>query len=162
MIKEVTTERVMNTLPALPRGRAAEVQRVIDALLKAFNVKNHLTNHEVNKKLQCDYQASHVQWCVLLQRECSIECHESLLEIGKTLDAFKFRHQRLQYVTICKWVLSFLYCSVWQIKGFKIEVMFNQYYKDIVHFMNFESFSHLSNIRLGINCFQVVIWLKWL
>ncbi|XP_052102124.1 uncharacterized protein LOC127735799 [Mytilus californianus] len=46
-IKDLTCDQVMKSLPVLPKTKVKEVQSVIDAMLKAVNYKNSMTNHEI-------------------------------------------------------------------------------------------------------------------
>ncbi|KAJ8304587.1 hypothetical protein KUTeg_018170, partial [Tegillarca granosa] len=46
-IKDITTEKVMKNLPSLPRSKSGEVQKVIEALLKAVNYRHHMVTQEV-------------------------------------------------------------------------------------------------------------------
>ncbi|XP_076104870.1 uncharacterized protein LOC143073320 [Mytilus galloprovincialis] len=46
-IKDLTCDQVMKSLPVLPKTKVKEVQSVIDAMLKAVNYKNSMTNYEI-------------------------------------------------------------------------------------------------------------------
>ncbi|CAG2234348.1 unnamed protein product [Mytilus edulis] len=47
VIKDLTCDQVMKSLPVLPKTKVKEVQSVVDAMLKAVNYKNSMTNHEI-------------------------------------------------------------------------------------------------------------------
>ncbi|XP_061173048.1 uncharacterized protein LOC133182285 [Saccostrea echinata] len=68
-IKDVTTAHVMKSLPSLPKSKSADVQSVVEALIRTFNYKNQMTQHEVKSlreelkfhKSVYDLQLSYVQ-----------------------------------------------------------------------------------------------------
>lgn len=52
---EVTLEKVVSSLPALPRSKAGEVQKVLEALTKVTNHKLHLRDQEVKTNNRMSY-----------------------------------------------------------------------------------------------------------
>ena len=46
-LKDLTSERIMKSLPPLPKLKTKEIQSVIESVLKAVNYKQSMMSHEV-------------------------------------------------------------------------------------------------------------------